>query len=166
MCLLKPVGGRPGLPGNAKKGAAAATVVAGFKTGCLLTHVNYSENVLWGIWMGGLVTQVVLRTDSTELLRSITYLCIFEAELISKYELELHMAHSQTGVDGKLVCTFILWLCHYAKKATVQQVTTMQATTKNVLFPGHNHRCWWPDTLIIDWAPPRVIKCRVISTGG
>ena len=25
------------------------------------------------------------------------------------------------------------------KKATVHQVTTMLATSKNVLFPGHNH---------------------------
>ena len=25
------------------------------------------------------------------------------------------------------------------KKATIHQVTTMLATSKNVLFPGHNH---------------------------
>ena len=25
------------------------------------------------------------------------------------------------------------------KKPTIQQVTTMLATSKNVLFPGHNH---------------------------
>ena len=39
------------------------------------------------------------------------------------------------------------------KKDTIQQVTTMLATSKNVLFPGHNHHAkhqnWWPDTLII-----------------
>ena len=28
---------------------------------------------------------------------------------------------------------------HHAKKATIHQVTTMLATSKNVLFPGHNH---------------------------
>ena len=32
---------------------------------------------------------------------------------------------------------------HYAhvstQKATIHQVTTMLATSKNVLFPGHNH---------------------------
>ena len=27
-----------------------------------------------------------------------------------------------------------------AQKATIHQVTTMQATSKNVQFPGHNHR--------------------------
>ena len=32
------------------------------------------------------------------------------------------------------------------KKTTIHQVTTMLATSKNVLFPGHNHRYWWPDT--------------------
>ena len=26
-----------------------------------------------------------------------------------------------------------------AQKATIHQVTTMLATSKNVLFPGHNH---------------------------
>ena len=30
----------------------------------------------------------------------------------------------------------VLPLC---KEATIQQVTTMLATSKNVLFPGHNH---------------------------
>ena len=28
---------------------------------------------------------------------------------------------------------------HYAKKATIHQVTTILATSENVLFPGHNH---------------------------
>ena len=36
------------------------------------------------------------------------------------------------------------------KKATIHQVTTMLATSKNVLFPGHyhltNHWYWWPFT--------------------
>ena len=36
------------------------------------------------------------------------------------------------------------------KKATIYQVTNMQATSKNVLFPGHNHhanhRYGWPNT--------------------
>ena len=26
-----------------------------------------------------------------------------------------------------------------AQKTTIHQITTMQATSKNVLFPGHNH---------------------------
>ena len=30
-------------------------------------------------------------------------------------------------------------ILHYAKKATIHQVTTMLATSKNALFPGHNH---------------------------
>ena len=39
------------------------------------------------------------------------------------------------------------------KKATIQQVATMLATSKNVLYPGFhnhhaNHRYRWPDTLI------------------
>ena len=49
-------------------------------------------------------------------------------------------------------------------KATIDQVTTMLATSKNVLFPGQviitctdNHRHWWPGTLIIALAPAKVI---------
>ena len=43
------------------------------------------------------------------------------------------------------------------QKATIHQVTTMLATSKNVLFPGHNHLLIntgtvWPDTLIITLA--------------
>ena len=37
----------------------------------------------------------------------------------------------------------------------------MLATSKNVLFPGHNHNAnhqdWWPFSLIIDWVPAREI---------
>ena len=40
-----------------------------------------------------------------------------------------------------------------AQKNTIHQVTTMLASFKNVLFPGHNHQYWWPDTLIISWEP-------------
>ena len=47
------------------------------------------------------------------------------------------------------------------KKATINQVTTTLATSKNVLFPGHNHhancRCWWSDTLIFTLAGAQVI---------
>ena len=43
------------------------------------------------------------------------------------------------------------------KEATIHQVTTMLATSKNVLFPGPSHllttRTDNPDTLIITWAP-------------
>ena len=35
------------------------------------------------------------------------------------------------------------------KKATIHLATTMLDTSKNVLFPGHNHQYWWPDILII-----------------
>ena len=44
------------------------------------------------------------------------------------------------------------WLS-LGKKATIHQLTTMLATSKNVQFPGHshpaNHLFWWPNTLII-----------------
>ena len=30
-------------------------------------------------------------------------------------------------------------MVHSAKKATIDQLTTMLATSKNVLFPGYNH---------------------------
>ena len=49
------------------------------------------------------------------------------------------------------------------KNTTTHQVTTMLATSKNVVlvFPGHNHLLTTgtddPDTLIIAWAPARVM---------
>ena len=49
---------------------------------------------------------------------------------------------------------------HWAIKATIHQLTTMQSTSKNVLFPGHNHRLTTgvdDTTLIIARAPARVI---------
>ena len=55
-----------------------------------------------------------------------------------------------------------LWLYRhtYLKKNTIHQVTAMLATSKNVLFPGHNHLL--PSgtddpTLIIAQAPARLI---------
>ena len=49
--------------------------------------------------------------------------------------------------------------CHCAKKATIHQVTTMLATSKNCTIsrpqPPANHRCWWPDTLVITRVPGR-----------
>ena len=30
-------------------------------------------------------------------------------------------------------------MSHWAKKPSIHQVTTMLSTSKNVLFPGHNH---------------------------
>ena len=39
------------------------------------------------------------------------------------------------------------------KKATVNQVTTILSTSKNVLFPPTNYQCWWPFTLITATAP-------------
>ena len=43
------------------------------------------------------------------------------------------------------------------KTDTIRQITTMLATFKNVLFPGHSHLYWWPFTLTITRAPVRVI---------
>ena len=51
------------------------------------------------------------------------------------------------------------------KKATIHQVTTMLATSKNVLFPGPNHRRWWPDTLIIAQAPSAPVVSRLLLLG-
>ena len=49
-------------------------------------------------------------------------------------------------------------LIHCAKK-TIHQATTILATSKNYLFPGHNPLAnqwyWWPNTLIITWEPVR-----------
>ena len=54
-------------------------------------------------------------------------------------------------MNVQLIYTYI------AQKATIHQVTTMLATSENVLFPGHNHHAnhqyWWPNTLIIAQAP-------------
>ena len=41
------------------------------------------------------------------------------------------------------------------EKNTIHELTTM-LTSINALFPGHNHLCWWPGTLIIAQAPARV----------
>ena len=41
-----------------------------------------------------------------------------------------------------MICLHIegsLWLANTAQKATIHQVTTTLVTSKNVLFPGHNH---------------------------
>ena len=49
------------------------------------------------------------------------------------------------------------------KKHTIHQVlvTTMLATSMNILLSGPNHPtnqwCWWPDTLILTQAPARLI---------
>ena len=35
-----------------------------------------------------------------------------------------------------------MWdVTHYATKSTIHQVTTMLATSKNALIPGHNQIC-------------------------
>ena len=46
--------------------------------------------------------------------------------------------HQTCAWWGGLICQGKTNL-HCAKKASVHQVTTMLATSKNVLFPGHNH---------------------------
>ena len=59
---------------------------------------------------------------------------------------------------GKYTDLFI-WLL-LRKKATTHQVTNMLATSKNVLFPGHNHLLTTgtdDSTLIIARSPVRVI---------
>ena len=38
-----------------------------------------------------------------------------------------------------IILIFSLSKTHCAKKATIHQVTTMLATSKDILFPGHNH---------------------------
>ena len=43
------------------------------------------------------------------------------------------------------------------QKATIHRLTTMLSTSKNGLFPCHNHQYWWPFTLIIAQALSRVI---------
>ena len=45
--------------------------------------------------------------------------------------------HCAIQQDGQ--CNANLSMMHCAKKDTIHQVTTMLATCKNVLFPGHNH---------------------------
>ena len=62
------------------------------------------------------------------------------------------------------------WKHTVQTKTTVHQVITMLATSKNILFPGPNHQCWWPFTLIFTLAPSLVLgwqsNCWVISTDG
>ena len=42
--------------------------------------------------------------------------------------------------DNSSLSPFLLLQYHtLGKKATIHQVTTLLATSKNVLFPGHNH---------------------------
>ena len=57
------------------------------------------------------------------------------------------------------------------KKATIHQVTTMLATSKNVLFPGHNHLLTASgNDPSLQLSPSQVLeqesKCQAISTGG
>ena len=58
------------------------------------------------------------------------------------------------------------YLLAWGKKATIHQQTTMLSTSKNFLYPGHNHLLTTgaddPNTLIITQALPRVIiKAKV-----
>ena len=52
------------------------------------------------------------------------------------------------------------------KASSIHQVTTILSTSKNVLFPGHNHHCWWLFTLIITLSGTRAtvslknVKCH------
>ena len=42
------------------------------------------------------------------------------------------------GIASSVILS-CLWILALSKKATIHQVTTMLATSINVLFPGHNH---------------------------
>ena len=57
---------------------------------------------------------------------------------------------------------------HCEKNAIIHQVTIMLATSKNVLFPGHNHLlttwCWWLDTLIPAKAPASFYVICILTT--
>ena len=53
------------------------------------------------------------------------------------------------------------------KQATIDQVITMLATSKNVLFPGHIHlQTTGADDLALQLSPERQLKSAVISTSG
>ena len=41
--------------------------------------------------------------------------------------------------DGDQQLPLHYWVCTPSKRATIHQVTTMLATNKIILFPGHNH---------------------------
>ena len=44
-----------------------------------------------------------------------------------------------SGATHPAEITWDLNVLHCTKKAAIHQVTTMLVTSKNVLFPGHNH---------------------------
>ena len=45
--------------------------------------------------------------------------------------------------------------CNIAQKATIHQVTTMLATTKNVVFPSHNHLLTTVTNDLTLWSSPK-----------
>ena len=59
---------------------------------------------------------------------------LFDALCLVSSEQLKTLPHTPPSIDT--VITSMLSLC---KKATIHQVTTVLATSKNVLFPGHNH---------------------------
>ena len=73
-----------------------------------------------------------------------------------KHLISLHCISKEIHVDPSL-----------DEKASIHQVTTMLATSKNALFLGPNHRCWWLDDLMTCcWHFERLQRWRVISTSG
>ena len=58
-----------------------------------------------------------------------------------------------TGVSGGFIP---VWDNKHYPKTTIHQRTTTLSTSKNVEFPGPNHRCWGLDTLIITLIGTRV----------
>ena len=54
-----------------------------------------------------------------------------------EHKKEVKAALDELFLNGKEVYKVTISL--HGKKATIHQVTTMLATSKNVLFPGHNH---------------------------
>ena len=79
--------------------------------------------------------------DITRHICSALMSCAFAALQKDKasFGFDIHISsHIRFTVDGA-TCTVSYWNNALRKQATIHQVTTMLATSKNVLFPGDNH---------------------------
>ena len=74
-------------------------------------------------------------------------------ELIYQYENVAKRTQHRYNCWLKTLYSTCLLQTSLRKRATIHLVTTMLATSKNVLFPCHNHQYWWPNTLVIAQAP-------------
>ena len=63
-------------------------------------------------------------------------LCSYNNQVNFLYEYNWHYVRKPVV---NWVMRLIVHLHHCTKKATIHQVTTMLTTSKNVIFPGHNH---------------------------